>query len=98
MSRVDDPFQDFLAELADGQRWQLIRSKGWEDFTERLARLIVDLVPRRRQALVMLLFALSERMLTPEDANRWIADHDLHRDETVEDMISWLRSLRPPGS
>jgi hypothetical protein len=91
-----DPFRDFLAELADGRRWQLIRSEGWEEFTERLADLIVVLAPRRRQALVMLLFALSERMLVPEHAEDWIATHDLDQDADVEAMISWLRTMRPP--
>ena len=93
----DDPFRDFLAELADGNRWQLIRTEGWEDFTERLAELIVALPPRRRQALVMLLFALSERMIDPDEANEWIAQHDLESEDGIEEMISWLRLLRPPG-
>src|ERR1700728_4221783 len=91
----DDPFRAFLAELADGKRWQLIRTEGWEDFTERLADLIVVLPPRRRQALVMLLFALSERMIDPDDANAWISQHDLESDEGIEEMISWLRHLHP---
>src|ERR1700722_2505193 len=76
-AKNDDPFRDFLAELADGNRWQLIRTDGWEDFAQRLSELIVILPPRRRQALVMLLFALSERMIDPDDADQWIAHHDL---------------------
>ncbi len=95
-SRDQDPFRDFLAELADGSRWELLRTEGWEEFSQRLAALIVDLAPRRRQALVMLLFALSERMISPDDANTWIAAHDLDRDEGVEEMIGWLRQFRPP--
>jgi hypothetical protein len=91
-----DPFRDFLAELADGRRWQLIRSEGWEEFTERLAELIVTLAPRRRQALVMLLFALSERMIVPDQAETWIASHDLDQDAGVEEMISWLRTMWSP--
>jgi len=90
----DDPFRAFLSELADGQRWELLRTEGWEDFAERLSSLIADLPPRRRQALVMLLYALSERMLTPDEANVWIADHDMDSDEGVEDMIAWLRGRR----
>lgn len=35
----DDPFRQILAELADGKRWQLIRTDGWEEFSERLANL-----------------------------------------------------------
>jgi hypothetical protein len=96
-AEADDPFRAFLAELADGKRWQLIRTEGWEDFTKRLSDLIVSLPPRRRQALVMLLFALSERMIDPDVANEWISQHDLEPDEGIEEMISWLRLLRPPG-
>ena len=44
----------------------------------------------------MLLFALSERMTTPDDANAWIGSHDLDEDEGVEELIAWLRQLRPP--
>jgi hypothetical protein len=57
--------------LADGKRWELLRTEGWEEFSERLASLIVRLPARRRQAVVMLLFALSERMITPDEANAW---------------------------
>jgi hypothetical protein len=92
----DDPFRSFLSELADGKRWELLRTDGWEEFSERLASLIVRLPARRRQAIVMLLFALSERMVTSDEANAWIADHDLDDDEGVEQMIAWLRVLRPP--
>jgi hypothetical protein len=84
--------------LADGKRWELIRTDGWEEFSERLADLIVTLSPRRRQALVMLLFALSERVITPEAANAWIADHDLGTDGELEAMIAWLRQFRPPST
>ena len=95
----DDPFRAFLSQLADGHRWELLRTEGWEDFAERLSSLIADLPPRRRQALVMLLYALSERMLTPDEANVWIADHDMDSDEGVEEMIAWLRGRwpRPPA-
>jgi hypothetical protein len=96
-SENDDPFRSFLAEMADGKRWELLRTEGWEDFSERLADLIVRLPARRRQAVVMLLFALSARMITPDEANAWIADHDLDHDEGVEEMIAWLRELRPPA-
>jgi hypothetical protein len=92
----DDPFRSFLSELADGRRWELLRTEGWEDFAERLSGLIVNLPPRRRQALVMLLFALSERMVHPDEANAWIAGHDMDSDEGVEEMIAWLRGRREP--
>jgi hypothetical protein len=92
-----DPFRSFLAELADGKRWPLLQANDWEEFTERLADTIVLLPARRRQALMMLLFALSERMIGPEEANEWIAAHDLDADAGIEEMIGWLRVLRPPG-
>jgi hypothetical protein len=92
----DDPFRSFLAELADGTRWELLRTTGWEEFSERRASLIVQLPERRRQAIVMLLFALSERMTTSDEANAWIAAHDLDSDQGVDEMIGWLRELRPP--
>ena len=94
----DDPFRQILAELADGKRWELIRTDGWEEFSERLANLIVTLPPRRRQALVMLLFALSERMITPDATNAWMADHDVATDDGLEAMIAWLRQFRPQST
>jgi hypothetical protein len=91
----DDAFRQFLGELTDGKRWALLRTEGWEEFAQRLSEMIVELSPRRRQALVMLLFALSERLVQPEDAEAWIAQHDLDTDAGVEQMISWLRQFRP---
>jgi hypothetical protein len=89
----EDHFLELLAELSDGQRWQLARSSGWEDFAVRLSDLIVTLPPRRRQVLVMLLFALSERMVTPDQAAEWIGSHNLDRDEGLDATIGWLRGL-----
>lgn len=91
----DDTFRLFLGELTDGKRWQLLRTSGWEEFAERLSDLIIELSPRRRQALVMLLFALSERLVQPDSAASWIAGHDLDSDTGVEQMITWLRQFRP---
>ena len=91
----DGTFRRFLGELTDGKRWELLRSSGWEEFAERLSELIIELSPRRRQALVMLLFALSERLLQPESAAQWIAEHDLDSDAGVEQIITWLRQFRP---
>ncbi|MDQ2754623.1 MAG: hypothetical protein M3R71_03630 [Actinomycetota bacterium] len=93
---IGEPFRDFLAEMADGKRWELVRTEGWEEFARRLSELIGSLAPRRRQALVMLLFALSEQMLTPKDAEEWIGGHDMDSDEGIEAMIAWLRAFRPP--
>jgi hypothetical protein len=91
-----DRFAEFIAELSDGRRWALLRSKGWEDFIERLSALIVDLPARRRQALMMLLFAMAYEQLTPDDAKAWFDGHDVDSDEGVDAMISWLRGFRPP--
>jgi hypothetical protein len=93
----DDPFKEFVTELADGQRWALIRSRGWDDFVERLTRLVGELEPRRRQALMMLLFLLMDEQLTPDDAKSYIAEHDTESDGGIETMIAWLRQFRPPA-
>lgn len=97
-AKGDDPFREIVAELADGKRWELIRTDQWEEFSERLAGLIVTLPPRRRQALVMLMFALSERMITPDDAQAWTSERDLDTEEDLEAMIAWLRQFRPPST
>ncbi len=91
-----DAFGSVLAEVADGHRWALLRADGWDDFIERLSHLIADLPVRRRQALMMLLFALAYEQLTPDEAKAWLDDHDVTADEGLEAMISWLRQFRPP--
>ncbi len=91
-----DQFAEFLAEISDGKRWALLRAEGWDDFIQRLSDLIVDLPARRRQALMMLLFALVYEQLTPEDAKSWLDQHDVDSDDGLEEMISWLRQFRPP--
>ncbi|MDQ6614495.1 MAG: hypothetical protein M3083_07060 [Actinomycetota bacterium] len=93
---MTDPFAHVVAELSDGQRWALLRAEGWDDFVERLSDLIVHLPGRRRQALLMLLFALVHQQLTPEAAKAWLDQHDVDRDEGIEAMIGWLRQFRPP--
>ena len=94
---IDDPFRDFVTELADGDRWALIRSRGWDDFVERLSRLVAELEPRRRQALMMLLFLLMDEQLTPDEARSYMVGHDTESDEGIEAMIAWLRQFRPPA-
>jgi len=95
---AENPFAAFVAELADGQRWTLLRAEGWDDFVERLTTLIAELEPRRRQVLVMLLFALVDQQLTPEEAKAYVDAHDIDSDEGVEAMVAWLRGFRPsPG-
>jgi hypothetical protein len=91
-----DPFKEFVTELADGHRWALIRSQGWDEFVERLTGLVAELEPRRRQALMMLLFLLVDEQVTPDAARSYIAEHDTESDQGVEAMIAWLRKFRPP--
>lgn len=91
-----DPFSEFLADLSDGKRWALVRAEGWDDFVQRLSDLVIELPARRRQALMMLLFALVYEQITPEDARQWCDEHEVDTDEGIERMISWLRQFRPP--
>ena len=90
-----DPFAELLGELADGQRWKLIRADGWDDFIERLSRVITELTPVRRQAIVMMLFAFAEGTLTPEAVNEYLAGHDTDSERGLEDLIVWLKQFRP---
>jgi hypothetical protein len=55
----------------------------------------VRLEPRRRQALVMLLFTLVDGQLSPDDAAGWLRDHDVDSEEGLTAMIDWLRRFRP---
>ena len=89
-----DAFLEFATEFADGERWKLLQSEGWEDFEVRLAETIGDLPVRRRQALMMLLFALVEELVTPADVRSWIDGHDVTTDEGIEALIGWLRGRR----
>src|SRR5689334_14009461 len=92
---AENPFAELVTELADGQRRSLLRAEGWDDFVARLATLIGRLEPLRRQALVMLLFALVDRQLDPDGARVWLEDHDIDSDEGLREMVAWLRRFRP---
>lgn len=87
-------FLEFAAELADGERWRVLRAEGWEEFEERLAATVADLPVRRRQGLIMLLFALVEELVTPPDVREWMEAHDVSDDRGIEEMIGWLRQRR----
>jgi hypothetical protein len=94
---VPDPldiFFEFASEFADGERWKLLRSQNWEDFQERLAQVVGELPVRRRQALMMLLFALIEGFVDSDALAAWMNDNDLTRDEGIDEMIAWLRDRR----
>jgi hypothetical protein len=95
-SASPDPFIEMVAELADGHRWTLLRGDGWEEFITRLTGMIVDFPARRRQALLMLLFALAYEQLTPDVARAWLDHHEVDSDDGVDAMITWLRQFRPP--
>ena len=88
-------FVELISELCDGERWKLIRAQSWDEFVERLSETIVQLSPRRRQAAMMLLLALTEGLVTPEEAQAWIQEHPPDADEAVEEIIRWLRQFRP---
>lgn len=89
-----DAFMEFATEFADGDRWKLLRAKGWEDFERRLAETVADLSVRRRQALIMLLFALVEELVSSGDVRGWLDGHDLASDTGIEQLIAWLREIR----
>ena len=89
-----DAFVDAATELADGERWKLVRAEGWDDFIERLAVVAGELPVRRRQALMMLLVSLVEELVRPEQVNDFIRGHDLDSEGGIEALIAWLRSRR----
>ncbi len=89
-----DSFLRFASELADGERWKVLQSDGWEQFQERLAEAIGDLPVRRRQALMMLLLSMAEGTVSPEEVRAWFDAHDADSPEGVEDLITWLRVRR----
>lgn len=93
-----DLFSELMTELSDGKRWALARADGWDEFIEQLSRLLPDLPLRRRQALIMLLFALTEKLLEPEDLTVWLADHDATSEEGLDQFLAWLRGFRAPPS
>lgn len=92
---AENPFAELVTELADGHRRSLLRAEGWEDFVARLASLIGRLEPARRQALVMLLFALVDRQLDPDQARDWLDTHDIDSEDGLAAMLAWLRQFRP---
>lgn len=93
----DDAFDDLLAQLSDGARWKVLSGDGRAEFAERLTREIVELEPRRRQAIIMCLFALLAMNLEPDELAVYLAGRDMSRDEEVEALIAWLRENYDPG-
>lgn len=89
-----DAFMGLAAEFADGDKWKLLRTDGWDDFQVRLAEVVGDLSVRRRQALMMLLFALIEEIVTPADVQAFCDGHDLDTERGIDEFIGWLRDRR----
>jgi hypothetical protein len=81
--------------LSSPPRTPLPGTQLWDDFVERVSGVIGELPLRRRQVLVMLLFALSDELISPEELQAWMAGRDVDSDEGVEEMIAWLRQFRP---
>jgi hypothetical protein len=94
----DGAFDDLLAQLADGARWKVLSGQGRTEFAERLTREIVELQPRRRQAVIMCLFALLAMNLQPDELARYVEGRDMSRDDEVEALITWLRENYDPSS
>ena|ERR1700728_3517331 len=94
MSDPLDVFLEFASEFADGERWRLLRAKNWDDFQERLAEAVGDLPVRRRQALMMLLFAFIEGFVDSDDLAAWMVGRDLTNDDGIKALIAWLRERR----
>lgn len=92
---ADDPFFELLTELSDGARWKLTRAETWDQFVEALSDTIVRLAPRRRQAVMMLLLALTENLVTPDQVREHLEAHPADSPQGVEQLIAWLRGFRP---
>src|SRR6266446_4761662 len=84
MTVSDAPFREILGELADGHKWDVIRAAGWEDFSRRLADTLGRLSPRRRQAIIMLLVALSTDAVTSRQVEAFLGAQEVHTDEGLE--------------
>ena len=93
----DGAFDDLLAQLSDGARWKVLSGDGRAEFAERLTREIVELEPRRRQAVIMCLFALLAMNLDPDKLAVYLDGRDMSRDDEVEGLITWLRENYDPG-
>jgi hypothetical protein len=93
----DNSFDDLLGQLSDGARWKILSGEGRTEFAERLTNEIVELEPRRRQAIIMILFALLAMNLDPDELANYLADRDMSRDDEVEALIVWLRENYDPG-
>ena len=91
----EELFGELLADLCDGQRWKLIRVEEWDDFIARLAEVIERLPIRRRQAMLMMLIAMSDGNLEPEELASFLNGRNMDDDAEVDALIHWLHQFRP---
>ena len=84
-------------DCASSGRWKVLSGNGRAEFAERLTNEIVELEPRRRQAIIMCLFALLAMNLNPDELAVYLAGRDMSRDDEVEALITWLRENYNPG-
>ena len=97
MSVEPNSFDDLLHSLADGARWKVLSGHGREEFARRLTTQIVDLEPRRRQAILMCLFALLAGDLQPQELATFLRARAMRSDGDVEALIDWLRENYDPS-
>jgi hypothetical protein len=95
---MNEAFWDLLEQLSDGARWKVLSGIGRREFAQRLTAEIVQLEPRRRQAIVMILFVLLAGEMQPDDLATYIAGRDMTTDREVEALIAWLRENYDPGN
>ncbi len=95
MPGEENEFVSLLRQLADGEKWKVVRGDGWEAFAQTLGTAIESLDVRRRQAILMTLVAVSTGSLQPEHVNNFLEGRDLDDDHEVAAFIEWLRAHRP---
>jgi len=95
MPGEESEFVSLLGQLADGEKWKVVRGEGWEAFAQTLGTAIGSLDVRRRQAILMTLVAVSTGSLEPEEVNTFLEGRDLDDDDEVTAFIEWLRAHRP---
>jgi hypothetical protein len=95
MSSAESPFGSLLSQLADGEKWRVVRGEGWDEFASTLGDAIGSLDVRRRQAIVMVLVAIATGSVTSGEIESFLSDRDMDDDVEVEALITWLRPRRP---
>jgi hypothetical protein len=95
MPSEESEFVSLLRQLADGEKWKVVRGEGWDAFAQTLGTAIGSLDVRRRQAILMALVAVSTGSVQPEEVNNFLEGRDLDDDNQVTAFIDWLRAHRP---